>query len=117
MTQPSSTTPPSGPSRARALLFVLVFALGQMLLTLLATVNAVGAVMAGANDPAQAVSPTLQRFWYGVSQVLLFPLGTLAPSGLSGAVGAVVLFGNGLLWAFAWRWLVTSRRRAPETTT
>ena len=99
-------------SRARALLFVAAFALGHTLLTLLATVNAVGAVMAGANDAAQAVSPALQRFWYGVSQVLLFPLGTFAPERLPGAAGAIVLLGNGVLWALAWRWLM--RRRSSE---
>jgi hypothetical protein len=97
---------------AKRFLFFTVFAVGHLLLTILATVNAVGAVVLGANDPAAAVSPTVQRFWYLISKVLLFPLGLLAPSELPGSAGALVLLANGLLWAFAWRWLVT-RRRGP----
>jgi len=97
---------------ARRSLFLAVFAVGHMLLTILATVNAVGAVLVGTNDPTAAVSPAVQRFWYIVSQVLLFPLGLLAPSGLPGGWGFLLLLANGLLWALAWRWLM-SRLRSP----
>jgi hypothetical protein len=96
---------------ARRALFLATFAVGHMLLTLFATVSAVGSVLLGTNDPAAAVSPTIQRFWYFTSQVLLFPLGTIAPSELPGAWGAAVLFANGVLWALAWRWLVTRQHR------
>lgn len=94
---------------ARRALFLAVFAVGHMLLTILATVNAVGSVLIGTNDPAAAVSPTIQRFWYITSKVLLFPLGLLAPSGLPGGWGALVLLANGVLWALLWRWLVHRR--------
>ncbi len=95
---------------ARRALFLTVFAVGHLLLTLLATVNAVGSVLLGTNDPTAAVSPTVQRFWYIVSKVLLFPLGALAPSGLAGGWGVLLLLTNGLLWALVWNWLVTRRR-------
>jgi hypothetical protein len=96
---------------ANRYLFLAVFAIGHVLLTILATVNAVGAVLLGTNDPSAAVSPAAQRFWFVTSKVLLFPLGTFAPSQLSGGLGMLLMFVNGLLWALAWRWL-TSRRRA-----
>jgi len=97
---------------ARRALFLGLFAMGHLLLTILATVNAVGSVLVGTNDPAAAVSPTIQRFWYLSSKVLLFPLGTLAPAGLPGGWGILVLFSNGLLWALVWRWL-RSRLASP----
>ena len=97
---------------AKRFLFLALFAVGHLLLTILATVNAVGAVLLGTNDPAAAVSPTIQRFWFVVSKVLLFPLGTLGPSQLPGVLGVLLLLANGVLWALAWRWLVM-RRRAP----
>jgi hypothetical protein len=99
---------------AKRLLFLAVFAVGHLLLTILATVNAVGAVVLEANDPSAAVSPAVQRFWFIVSKVLLFPLGTVGPSSLPGGWGLLLLFANGLLWALAWRWLVSRRR---ETST
>jgi hypothetical protein len=102
----------------RRILFALAFALAHTAVTIWALISALGATMSGFEPGATQASPARVRFFGGVVDTLMFPLGRLDLPGATGLWGHLILLTNGLLWAAVILacWTAVDRLRARRIT-
>jgi phosphatidylglycerophosphate synthase len=100
-------------SPARSVLFVVVFALVHVAVTMWAGISALGTTMAGF-EPGMESSPRAEWFFGGLAKILSFPLVWVRWLALPGLWGYLVFFANGLLWGavILTFWTLIDRLRA-----
>ncbi len=85
---------------SRRILFVVVFAFAHVAATVCIALLAYGAIF--TNWDSGPSDPTTAEAVFGIAlRIVTFPLALLGELNVSGPLGYLVLYGNGLVWGIA----------------